>query len=180
MTEKISIVMPAYNASQYIAESIQSVLNQEYPYWELIIVDDGSTDDTIEVVEKFAEKDSRISYRRQSNSKQGKTRNTGILASSGSYIAFIDADDPWLPNKLTHQVKLLNQTSADLIFGRSYFIENGVKTTRQTGEGKGLYQGDRAIDLLLHRNALVISTVLVKREALTKVGNFGEDLRYQY
>src|SRR5262249_61710555 len=96
----VSIIMPAYNAGKYIADSIQSVLAQTYSDWELIVVDDGSTDNTATVVQQFVTRDSRIKYFFQENGRLGKARNTGIKNASGSLIAFLDSDDLWLETQL--------------------------------------------------------------------------------
>ena len=113
--ELISIIMPAYNAGKYIKESIESVFNQTYQNWELIIIDDGSTDNTSEVVQPFLIKDRRIQYYLQENGKQGKARNAGIKRSKGNLIAFLDADDVWMPAKLQAQIGVLKQNDADLV-----------------------------------------------------------------
>lgn len=99
---EISIVMPAYNAAKYITESITSVLNQSFTDWELIVVNDGSKDNTAEIVNSF-QPDKRIVLINQSNQGVSAARNTGISAASGSFITFLDADDAYLPENL--QVK---------------------------------------------------------------------------
>src|SRR5919106_5413407 len=96
----VSVIMPAYNAEKYIAGSIRSVIVQTYSDWELIVVDDGSTDSTATVVQEFVARDPRIKYIFQENGRLGKARNTGIRNSSGPLIAFLDSDDLWVPIKL--------------------------------------------------------------------------------
>src|SRR5690349_25117803 len=104
MTEQlISVIMPAYNAEKFVAESISSVITQTYKNWELIIVDDGSTDNTKNIIEEFAKHDARIKYIYQENAKQGKARNTGIAMAKSGLVAFLDADDLWLPQMLESQ-----------------------------------------------------------------------------
>lgn len=93
--ELVSVVMPAYNASRFIAESIQSVQNQTYTNWELIIVDDGSTDNTYEIAANFAAADKRIKIKQQKNSGVSSARNLALDCARGGYIAFLDADDLW-------------------------------------------------------------------------------------
>jgi glycosyltransferase involved in cell wall biosynthesis len=99
--------MPAYNQGQYIGEATQSVLEQSYPRWELIIVDDGSTDSTADIVKQFG--DDRIKFIYQSNRGVSEARNVGIEASSGEYLAFLDADDKYLPHKIEAQVAHLDR-----------------------------------------------------------------------
>ncbi|MBO4690503.1 MAG: glycosyltransferase family 2 protein [Paludibacteraceae bacterium] len=99
----VSIIMPTYNCGQYIAESIQSVLSQTYSNWELLIIDDCSTDNTRYVVSSF--KDPRIHYQcNQKNSGAAISRNTALRMAKGKYIAFLDSDDLWSPNKLERQI----------------------------------------------------------------------------
>lgn len=103
----VSIIMPSWNTGRFIAESIQCVIDQTYDNWELLIVDDCSTDNTDEVVEPFL-KDSRIKYfHNEKNSGAALTRNKAMKATQGEWIAFLDSDDLWTPNKLEKQVKFM-------------------------------------------------------------------------
>lgn len=113
MLELISIVMPAYNAAQYIEQSIESVLKQSYTNWELIIVDDCSIDDTYKIVEKLCLNEKRIKlFRMNENSGVAMARNFAISMSRGKYIAFLDSDDLWLPDKLEKQLNLMQEKKA--------------------------------------------------------------------
>lgn len=106
--ELVSIIMPTYNCEQYIAESIESVLAQTYTNWELLIVDDCSTDKTKEIVESFH--DSRIHYQcNAQNSGAATSRNKALAAAKGKYIAFLDADDTWSADKLEKQTAFMEQ-----------------------------------------------------------------------
>lgn len=106
----VSIVMPSWNTEKYIGESIQSVIDQTYENWELIIVDDCSTDDTDKVVSKF--KDRRIKYlKNKKNSGAALTRNRALREARGEWIAFLDSDDLWLPNKLEKQISFMNNNN---------------------------------------------------------------------
>src|ERR1044072_6081218 len=101
----VSIIMPAYNAERYIAASIESVLAQTYSDWELIVVDDGSTDRTATVTQEFVKRDPRIKYIFQENGRLGKARNTGIKNSRGPLIAFLDSDALWIETNLAAQTR---------------------------------------------------------------------------
>lgn len=101
----VSIIIPAYNCADYLAKTVESVQNQQYLFWELVIVNDGSTDKTLEVIEKLIESDSRIRLLKQPNGRQGKARNNGIKQAKGEWIAFLDADDIWPANKLSFQLR---------------------------------------------------------------------------
>ncbi|MGN5051472.1 glycosyltransferase family 2 protein [Aeromonas veronii] len=109
----VSIIMPSYNSADTIAKSIESVQKQDYAHWELLITDDCSSDRTVEIVRQLASQDPRISIEVNSvNSGAGFSRNQSINRSSGKYIAFLDADDLWLPNKISTQVFYMEQTGA--------------------------------------------------------------------
>lgn len=106
----VSIIMPSWNTGKYIAESIQSVLAQTYTNWELIIVDDCSTDNTDEVIANFCDK--RIRYLKNTqNSGAALTRNRALREANGEWIAFLDSDDIWLPEKLERQIEFMKKNS---------------------------------------------------------------------
>lgn len=109
MTPKVSVVIPVYNKSRWVEETLKSVTNQSYEDWECIIIDDGSTDESLEVIRKFIESNpGEWKLLTQDNSGQCIARNRGIKESAGEYIAFLDGDDTWAANKLDVQVKLLD------------------------------------------------------------------------
>lgn len=110
MTVLVSVIMPAYNAEKSIAESIESVLDQTYRNFELLVIDDFSKDQTIQIVEQFMLKDNRIKIIKNSNNKGvAETRNVGLNQAKGDYVAFLDSDDLWCEDKLKKQVELLNE-----------------------------------------------------------------------
>ncbi len=110
-----SVIMPAYNSGQWIEKSIQSVIGQTYTNWELLVIDDGSIDNTIEIIEQFSLEDSRIKLlKNQFGKGAAGARNTGIVQSIGKYIAFLDSDDLWLPEKLQTQIQFMVNNGASL------------------------------------------------------------------
>ncbi|WP_298287566.1 glycosyltransferase family 2 protein [uncultured Lutibacter sp.] len=120
----VSIIMPNYNAAAFITASIESVLAQSYPYWELIIVDDASTDDSIASIEKLITKDLRITLIKLSkNSGTAVARNKALDIAKGTFIAFLDSDDCWHPEKLAIQVGFMQQQHCALSF-TSYVVVN--------------------------------------------------------
>ncbi|PTX45057.1 hypothetical protein C8P64_1047 [Christiangramia gaetbulicola] len=123
----VSVIMPAYNAEAFIADSIQSVIAQTYPNWELLVIDDASSDKTKEIVKGFSEKDKRIKLLgNDSNLGTHHSRNKGIKAAQGDLIAFLDADDQWKPWKLYRQVKILQEERIAACFSSYELIsENG-------------------------------------------------------
>ena len=110
MNSKVSIVTPSYNSEKYIQQTIQSVQNQTYNNWEMIIVDDCSTDRTCEIVKKISMMDSRVKLICQKkNLGAAKARNLSTMKATGRFIAYLDADDIWLPEKLEKQVAFMEQ-----------------------------------------------------------------------
>ena len=104
----VSIIMPSWNTAKFIGETIQSVKNQTYTNWELLIVDDCSTDNTDEIVASF--KDDRIRYfHNEKNSGAALTRNKALREAKGEWIAFLDSDDLWAPTKLEHQINFMKK-----------------------------------------------------------------------
>jgi len=110
---KVSVIIPTYNRAELLPRAIQSVLNQTFQDFEIIVVDDSSTDNTEEVIKEFQEQDKRIKYIKHDKNKGGSAaRNTGIKVAQGEYIAFQDSDDEWLPEKLEKQMKVLENASS--------------------------------------------------------------------
>jgi len=124
---KVSTIIPAYNCERYIKETIESVLSQTYKDIELIIIDDGSTDRTGEIVRSF---ESKVEYIRQSkNTGPSAARNRGIEKAKGEYIAFLDGDDVWMPTKIEEQIKLLESNKdIALVYSNGYNVNlSGLK-----------------------------------------------------
>ncbi|MFE3872319.1 glycosyltransferase family 2 protein [Flavobacterium sp. ZS1P70] len=118
--ELVSIITPSFNSEKFIAETIRSVQNQTFPNWEMIIVDDCSTDKTVSIAEYIANNDNRVKvYKLDKNSGTGIARNTALEKASGKYISFLDADDLWKPNKLEIQVNFLRNNNLPFTF--SYY-----------------------------------------------------------
>jgi len=158
MKELVSIVVAAYNAEKYISETINSVLSQTYKHWELIIVDDCSTDKTHEIIKNFQKKhDNVYCYTLEKNSgSAAKPRNTGIQKSKGQFIAILDADDLWQPEKLAKQIRYLKNTNADLVYTSfSYIYENGKEVFYKSRQISNLTS-------LLIQNSILLSSVLMK------------------
>jgi glycosyltransferase involved in cell wall biosynthesis len=170
----VSIIMPAYNAANYIQEAIDSVINQTFVDWELIIVDDGSTDHTKEVIAKNVLVDERIHYYYQKNGKQGKARNLAISKSKGTYLAFLDADDLWIPQKLEIQLLEIEEKNVDLVFSDSYIYstQQQADSNKRMHTINGLLQGNEALRLFLVGNRIPNLTVLAKKEKIIAVGGF--------
>jgi glycosyltransferase involved in cell wall biosynthesis len=176
----ISIIMPAYNVEKYIAQSIKSVIAQTYNNWELIIIDDGSTDQTATIVKQFVSENNKIKYLLQANAKQAVARNNGIAIAKGTILAFLDSDDLWLPNKLEQTLAVFDLDKFDLVFTNSY-ISNAEDLNINCTNFKDLhvkshsYFGKDALKLFITGNRIPILTVLVKKSAVQDVGLFDKE-----
>ena len=164
---KVTVIIPTYNRAQYISEAIGSILNQTYQDFEIIIVDDGSTDNTKAIVNKLQEKDQRIVYVYQENSGVSAARNAGMNISKGKYIAFLDSDDLALPNRLEDQVSILDKNNdVGLIYGK-VLVKNVNKDTLQNFgfvfPGVTSYY-NMFLNLLKYHHFIFLPTVVMRRE----------------
>ncbi len=117
MNDLVSILIPTYNTEKFIRETLQSVKNQTYSNWEMILVDDASTDQTVAIIEEFAQNDNRIKlFKLEKNSGNGFARNIALEKASGKYIAYLDADDLWFPEKLEKQIRFLKTKNLPFTF----------------------------------------------------------------
>jgi glycosyltransferase involved in cell wall biosynthesis len=182
-TPLVSIITPTYNHASYIADCIVSAQSQSYSNWEMIVIDDGSTDDTYEIAQSFADKDARIKVFTQKNVgifRLAESYNFALAQSYGKYIAVLEGDDVWLPKKLKLQVEGLElDDELVLSYGRAYssssdLTENYNLTDLSVFQSEVLVNNPigKATEVLLFRNFLVALTVLVRRTALEKIGGF--------
>lgn len=134
MNDLVSIIMPVYNSESFLEESIQSVINQTYICWELLIVDDCSSDSSSLIIHRYVNKDRRIRYLKTNSSSGSPTlpRNIGIKEARGRFIAFLDSDDIWLPQKLEEQIPLLLEKAETAIVYSNYekISEQGLRNQR--------------------------------------------------
>lgn len=177
----ISIVIPVYNSGRWVEETLNSVLKQSYQDFEIIFVNDGSTDNSAEVLEQLKLRDSRIRVVHQPNGKQGKARNNGILHAIGDWVAFLDADDLWSENKLEAQLKRTLESGADMSFTDGFICLNNQMDlrTHRFGVKSIRYSGKEGVLLFHAQNRVPTSSVLVKKSALIAVGGFPESLEVQ-
>lgn len=154
-----SVIIPTYNRAHLIKRTIDSVLQQEYPHFEIIVVDDGSTDNTGEIVKSIH--DERIKYIKQKNSERGAARNTGIKNAIGNYIGFLDSDDIYYPNHLYSAKDAIRKTNADFII-HSYNIISGKKMMTF----KNPNRSNLAHALLKMGNFIHTSSVVIKKDFL--------------
>lgn len=165
----ISVIIPVYNGEKTIRETIESVLNQSCRDFELLVINDGSQDRTLEIVESI--QDPRLKVFSYPNAGQSTSRNRGIALATGEYISFIDADDLWTPDKLEAQVKVLQENPQAAV---AYSWTNWIDESSQLlGKGSHITEkGEVFAKLLLNDFVANGSNSLIRRQALTEVGGF--------
>lgn len=160
----VSIVMPAYNAAQTVSESIDSILMQTMSDWELIVIDDGSSDDTVNILSRYASKDNRIRfYQNEKNSGASYTRNRAVELAKGEWIAFLDSDDIWRKDKLKKQLDVASRHSDMVIcYTASSFINDNGQSYGYVMEAvdKVTYK------MLLKKNLLSCSSVMIRASVM--------------
>jgi glycosyltransferase involved in cell wall biosynthesis len=169
----VSIIIPCYNSANYISETIKSVLAQTYKNFELIIIDDGSTDRSAEIITFFH--DERIIYNYQKNSGAPAAKNNAIKKAKGNYISFLDSDDLWEREKIEKQLSIIDRF--DAVFCDYKIIdENGVLTGQQTMPM--IYEPEQAKNQILEGNIILgsSSSVIAHRKVIEHVGFFSENL----
>ncbi|MBT1702039.1 glycosyltransferase family 2 protein [Chryseosolibacter indicus] len=176
MSPLVSIIIPAYNSERYIADTLDSVRSQIVDNYEVIVVDDGSTDNQKSIILNYVKADNRFKYIFQNNKGVSAARNAGYSISKGFYIAFLDADDVWMPDNLGKKINKFKENNFGLVHSNALMIDD--KSNEREGiilKGKEGYLLD---DLLLWNGTQIPgpSSILVKREVLEEVGLFDENL----
>jgi len=188
----VSVVIPTYNSARYLGETLESVLNQDYPRLEVIVVDDGSTDNTKEVVQTFVPKGVTYLYQANSGGPSGP-RNRGIQEARGRYIALIDSDDIMLSGKIQRAVTMLSQEPQLGLVFTDYVIFDEVQgqypgafldtceyfrklPKQQVGESQYVIKANSAYDGLISENYIGTSTVVLPKEVFSQIGMFDESL----
>ena len=160
----ISVLIPAFNAEDYIAEAIESVLRQTYIDFEIVVVDDGSTDQTRHVIESFSTK---VKYHYQENSGVGAARNNCVKFSGGEFLAYLDADDVWADNKLELQIQEFEaDNSLEAVFGM-------IRNVHQKDWKHKILEADIPESELL--KGYTQATMLIKRQSFLRIGMFPEE-----
>lgn len=170
----VSVIVPAYNQGHYIKEAILSVKNQAFSDWECIIIDDGSTDDTRDIVRSFESRDNRFKYNYQENQGLSNARNNGIKVANGTYFAFLDSDDAWVTTTLQVMIDFLQKhPNISLAIGGYDEIDEQGTTISMT-----YYPPDcgRCIKELLAGNISPVHSILVKKDVFEKCGVFDPTL----
>ena len=183
MTEKnnniaspaVSVVMPAYNCERYIEEAVRSVMAQTVSDWELIVIDDGSTDSTCDVVRRLMTEEPRITlHQNPENMGVAKTRNRGLAMSRGKYVALLDSDDVWHPEKLEKQICQMECTHADLAYCSYAMIDDDGKPCKQPY----IVPDKISFESLLKENVIGCSTVVLSSAVAGKY-RFASDFYHE-
>ena len=155
----VSVVMPAYNSAKYIEQSIRSVQGQSFENWELLVIDDASTDQTAQIVLDLAAQDRRIKLHvNDANQGTAWCRNYAAQLSQGDVVAFLDSDDIWHPGKLERQLRFLEKTQADLVYcSYGYIDESGIKSSKSFRA-----PGQATFKQMLKQNVIGCSTVMIR------------------
>lgn len=175
--QTVSIIMPVHDAQATLGDSIRSVLAQDYPEWELLIVDDGSTDNSVAIALEAAERDARIRVLSQDNRGPSVARNLGLRHATGEVIAFLDADDLWQHDKLATHISLFSfRPEIEMSFARIQPIDVDGKPCARRSR---MPQGPLALeDLLASNPACTSSNLVVRRSLLDRIGGFDERLHH--
>ena len=164
----VSIIIPNYNKEEFLSICIQSVLNQTYKNFEIIIIDNFSSDRSLDVIKKFI--DPRINlFQFQNNGIIAASRNFGIKKSNGKYLAFLDSDDYWMKDKLSKSVKVLEK-GADFIYHDCILFSKDFKKRRIT-KSRSLKKPIKE-DLIFNGNDIVTSSVVLRKELFISITNF--------
>ena len=174
----VSIVMPAYNRERYLADAIDSVLAQTYTQWELIVVDDGSTDSTAAIGQSYANRfPGRVIFVSQKNGGPTAARNNAIRRSSGKLIAFLDSDDLWVPTKLERQVRAWDSGGDIAFVYTGYEMVDGAGASLRVVRPDPRFQGDIRELLWTTENEILGPTMMIEREKMFRVGLFDQRLK---
>lgn len=173
----VTVIIPSYNYANFLTESVESVLGQTFSDFELIIVDDGSTDDTAEIVKKYL-CDPRIHYIYQENRGLSAARNAGIMRARGYYIALLDADDAWLPWKLERQVNVMEEQGPEVALVYCFFEFVDEKSEVLEVVDRPILK-DPSFNDLMHTNWVLGSgsSVLIRKSVFDRVGYFDEEMK---
>lgn len=167
---RVSVIVPAFNAAGFIGEALDSALQQTHPVAEIIVVDDGSSDATCDIVRRFG---GRIRLERQANQGAAVARNRGAALATGDWLAFLDADDLWLPGKTAQQLAIAGD-EAGLVYSDRYNIGTLEGLPPIQGDLQPMVDGD-VFESLLDANVITTSTVMMRTSIFRALGGFSED-----
>lgn len=180
----ISIIMPVYNSEKYVSEAIESVCNQSYENWELLIVNDGSTDHTQEIIENYSEKDSRIKVFHRKNEGVSMARNFALNQIRGEYVTFIDSDDAYHTDRVKKMYQVFEQnTNCDIVFSRHKEFTGKLNTREVSGTEEIVISDDDILKKVISDSKnhfiwnMMIKSEIAKKEKFAPI-RFAEDFCY--
>jgi glycosyltransferase involved in cell wall biosynthesis len=184
----VSVIIPTRDYGRYVGEAIESLQHQGDVDWDCVVVDDGSTDDTAEIVSSLAASDGRIAYLAQATAGPSAARNAGLAATSGDFVQFLDADDFLGPRKLRHQLEMFAQhPEADIVYGAARYFVEGIPGDSEEDAGRRWIDGPElrgvsgpgssVLATLVDANFMVIEAPLIRRSLLEKTGGFDPLIR---
>lgn len=176
MTQKpvVSVLMPVYNTERYVAQAVKSILTQTFTDFELIIIDDGSIDRSLEIMQKYAAKDKRIRLANRENRGISRTRNELLAEAEGEFIALMDSDDVALPERLTRQVEFLRSRPDVLCVGSAYqFIDEKGNLLLNCFEPESSAEIQQGL-LAGYANKMLQPSVMIRRDSLVEIGSYDE------
>ena len=172
----VSVIIPTFNRCAFLIEAIERITHQTYANWELLVVDDGSTDETPNIIERYVHMDRRVRYIRQDNRGVAAARNAGLAHATGELIGFCDSDDLWLPRKLERQVAYLRQhPDVGLVYSDVMSMRGG-QVDVPSYFAERLPRAGRVLHALLEQNFIPTSSVLIRKRCLDEIGGFDESL----
>ena len=180
----VSIIMPVYNSEKFVSEAIESVLNQSYKNWELLIVNDGSTDQSPKIINDYAEKDSRIKVFHRNNQGVSMARNFALDRICGEYVTFIDSDDVYLINRLERLLQVFAQyKDCDIVFSRHKEFKGKLNINEVIDSGKVEFSTDNILKRVISNSNnhfmwnVMLKTEIAKKEKFASI-RFAEDFCY--
>lgn len=189
MEPLVTVIIPAYNHEKYIEECLESVINQTYPNLEIIVINDGSKDNTDSIIRRFVALKSRnITYLSKENEGLCKTLNIGLEMTHGKYVSFIASDDAWLPSRIEEGVLFLESNrNIGMVFSDAFFTNFNEKSALKYSEYKpkikklfkNSIQNSNIYEAMLVENIVLALTVLIRKECIDNVGIFDESLEFE-
>jgi len=175
---KVSVIIPTYNRARLLVEAVGSVVEQTFTDWEIVIIDDGSTDHTPVAIHDLASREPRLRYVRQANAGRSVARNAGISLARGEYLVFLDSDDCFLPNKLERQVEYLDRyPHIGVVYADAYMCDEHGRVIQLYSLNEGRrHPSGWVLDHMVQANLVQLSTATARRYCVEQVRGFDEEL----
>lgn len=176
---RVAVIVPSHNYGRFLLDALGSLQAQSYPHWECVVVDDGSTDDTAELLANLRSRDERVRSIRQVRAGVSAARNAGLAATAPEYVQFLDADDKLEPDKLRAHVEYLDRhPDVGIVFGDAATLSAppGASGPLPLELGPPIGRGNAVVERLVVRNSLVVHAPMIRRSVVDEVGRFAEDL----